>query len=433
MVETPNNASDDSGLKGYITRHVLMSIVLAVVVVIALNMIIGCFETGDPAVSVSPGREALDRITVEPATPQGSHTVSGDPVLSAGHIGQKPEESGMVLSDNTGADAPETAGHGSDTGQAHGSTVAILDVQPPPASHGSSAVIQSTDVVHSAEQKTVPVLAPAPGGAAEHAAEVHGADEPETPSYLVEGMAFVDAVIQPLDYELNQRFYGWRPNDILNVTDNVNNFQLGVLEVTRRTAVILSERISRTGTTASFDVNLQNAMNWFMIKADRYWFPSAESKYKAGLKEIRTYFYRLEKGEAQFYTRTDNLIPLLMAYQDLLGSCDENLVKSLEDDGSPVSYFKSDDYFFYAQGIASAMVTMLEGIATDFNVMVDRRGGMEVLFHAIESCHHAMEIDPWIILNSDLSSLFANHRLNMAAPISHARFYIGVLIKALST
>ncbi len=197
--------------------------------------------------------------------------------------------------------------------------------------------------------------------------------------------------------------------------------------------MILAERISRTGSTASFDENLQNAMNWFMIKADRYWFPSAESKYKAGLKEIRTYFHRLEKGEAQFYTRTDNLIPLLMAYQDLLGSSDDNLVKSHEDNGSPVSHFKSDDYFFYAQGVASAMATVLEGITKDFSVMVVRRGGMEELHHAIESCHHAMEIDPWIILNSDLSSLFANHRLNMAAPISHARFYLGVLIKALST
>jgi len=58
---------------------------------------------------------------------------------------------------------------------------------------------------------------------------------------------------------------------------------------------------------------------------------------------------------------------------------------------------------------------------------------MEVLHHAIESCHHAVAIDPWIILNSDPDSIFANHRSNMAAPISHARFYLGVLIKALST
>ncbi|MBW1864342.1 MAG: DUF2333 family protein, partial [Deltaproteobacteria bacterium] len=184
---------------------------------------------------------------------------------------------------------------------------------------------------------------------------------------------------------------------------------------------------------AAFDSDLENAMNWFMIKADRYWFPSAESKYRASLDGLRNYFYKLERGEAQFYTRTDNLIPLLIAYQDLLGSSDENMVKSHEDDGTPVSYFKSDDYFYYAQGVASAMVIILEAIEKDFSIMVSREGGMEVLHHAIKSCHHAMEIDPWIIFNSDLSSLFANHRLNMAAPISHARFYLGVLITALST
>ena len=202
---------------------------------------------------------------------------------------------------------------------------------------------------------------------------------------------------RPLDYELNRRFYGWRPNDILNVTDNVNNFQLGVLEVTRRTAVILAERISRTGSTAAFERTLENAMNWLMIKADRYWFPSAESKYKASLREIRVYFQKLERGEAQFYTRTDNLIPLLMAYEDLLGSCDQNLVKSEEDDGSAVSFFRSDDYFFYAKGVVSAMLTILEAIETDFNIMVSREGGMEVLHHAIASCHHALAIDPWIM------------------------------------
>ena len=120
--------------------------------------------------------------------------------------------------------------------------------------------------------------------------------------------------------------------------------------------------------------NLENAMNWFMIKADRYWFPSAESKYKAGLKELRAYFHKLEKGEAQFYTRTDNLIPLLMAYQDLLGSCDENLVKSHEDDGSLSAISRATIISIYAKGITSAMATILEGIAKDFNVVVNRGG-----------------------------------------------------------
>jgi hypothetical protein len=247
------------------------------------------------------------------------------------------------------------------------------------------------------------------------------------------GVAFVEATIKPLSYELNDRFWGWRVNDIINFTDNVNNFQLGVLEVTRRTAVSLTERISRTGATAAFDRNLENAMNWFMIKSDRYWFPSPESKYKAGLDELREYKEKLEKGEANFHTRTDNLIPLLMAYEDLLGSCEENLVKSNEEDGSAVSFFKADDYFFYAQGVASTMGTILHAVLEDFLITVESRRGAEVLHHAIESCHHASEIDPLLITNSSLGGILANHRANLAAPMSHARFYINVLIKTLST
>jgi hypothetical protein len=44
-----------------------------------------------------------------------------------------------------------------------------------------------------------------------------------------------------------------------------------------------------------------------------------------------------------------------------------------------------------------------------------------------------MQVDPWFILDSDYGSIWANHRANMAAPISHAYFYVGILIKALST
>lgn len=247
------------------------------------------------------------------------------------------------------------------------------------------------------------------------------------------GVAFISAAITPLEYELNTRWWGWRPNDILNFTDNINNFQLGVLEATRRTSVILAERISRTGATASFDPNLERAMNWFMINADRYWFPSAESKFKEGLKELAAYKNRLLNGKAQFYTRTDNLIPLLNAYVDLLGSCEENLVKQTEEDGEPIGYFKADDYFYYAKGVAHTLLLLLEALESDFADTVESRRGSEVLHHALEACRRAVEINPILITNSRLSGILANHRANMAAPISHARFYLEVLSKTLST
>jgi hypothetical protein len=310
---------------------------------------------------------------------------------------------------------------------------------PPPApkpAHTEPAKTVPQAAPHIAEVKKPEHPLPAPvekKAVSGHAPATHTFAEIEETKPRPKGVAFVEATIKPLSYELNERFWGWRVNDILNVTDNINNFQLGVLEVTRRTAVTLAERISRTGATAAFDRNLENAMNWFMIKADTYWFPSPESKYNDGLDELRNYKKNLEKGEARFHTRTDNLIPLLMAYEDLLGSCEENLVKAKEDDGSSVSFFKADDYFFYAQGVASAMRTILEAVLEDFLNVLESRRGTDVLHHAIESCHHASEIDPLLITNSSLSGILANHRANLAAPMSHARFYMNVLIKTLST
>lgn len=248
------------------------------------------------------------------------------------------------------------------------------------------------------------------------------------------GVAFVQAAIAPLDYELTERWWGWRPNDIIDVTDNVNHFQLGVLEVTRRTVERLAENISRTGSTASFDKNLENARSTcFVIEAESYWFPSPEGRYKDGLKELERYAEKLKKNEATFYTRADSLIPLLAEFEHLLGSCDDNLVKTHEEDGSKVSFFQADDYFYYAKGVASAMCTILEAIEKDFDKTLERRNCLKDLHHAIESCEHATHIEPIIIMNSDLDSIFANHRANMAAHISHARFYVGILIKTLST
>jgi hypothetical protein len=148
---------------------------------------------------------------------------------------------------------------------------------------------------------------------------------------------------------------------------------------------------------------------------------------------MQNYKRRLVEGAAYFHTRTDNLIPLLASFEDLLGSCDENLVKEVNEDGTPVSHFAVDNYFYYTQGVASSMATVLEAVHHDFLITLESRNATELLHHAIVSCQRAAEIEPWIILDRNLSSVFANHRANMAAPISHARFYIGLLIKTLST
>lgn len=248
----------------------------------------------------------------------------------------------------------------------------------------------------------------------------------------IKGAAFVDAMIRPMEHELKGRFWGWRPNDLIPFTDNVNNFQLGVLEATRRAATRLAERISRTGTTNILDENLEGAMNCFMIDPDSFMFPSAESKYGQGVKHLRAYKQRLIAGEADFYTRADNLIPLISAFADLLGSCDENLVKAKEKTGKPVSTFAADNYFYYAKGAASAILPILEAVSEDFEETLTTRRATDVLEYAIHACHEASQLEPLIVFESDPDGMLANHRSNMAAYISHARFYLDVLASTLS-
>jgi hypothetical protein len=285
-------------------------------------------------------------------------------------------------------------------------------------------------------------------GARETASEIHqappethekpsdthgGAPAPAFHEDMPTGVAFVEATVAALEYELNERFWGWRPNDILQLTDNVESMQRGILEVVRRASVVLAERISRYGPTDVIDKNLENAMNLFMIKSTQYWLPSPEDKYNEAIKELRTYAERLEKGEASFYTRADNLIPLLVSLADILGSCDDNLVKAEEKDGSPVSWFKVDDYFYYAKGVATAMGKILHAVEIDFASVLEARGSMDLMRHAIHACHLASELDPWLVTDASLDGVLANHRANMAAPISHARHYLAVLAQTLET
>lgn len=234
---------------------------------------------------------------------------------------------------------------------------------------------------------------------------------PPPPRDRQPGIAFTEAVIAPIEYELTGRFWGWRVNDLIQITDNVQNYQLGVLEVTRRSIVALAERMSRTGSAASYVPELEDAMNWIMVKADAFWFPSAESKYKESIRDLRAYKDKLERGTASFYTRTDNLIPLLASFEDLLGSCDENLLKMREADGSKVSFFKADDYFYYTKGVIESMLTILEALREDYYTTLDNRRSVEIIDHAIYNLERGKEIKPWIVLNSSLSSVLSQPSL----------------------
>ena len=424
-----------SGFKLFATKRIITAAVLIILMVWILGV----------------GLESCDNSTQAPIKSRRSHiATTGNHVKPDVPVAPKTENSQTTEKSKTvDATADKSGGHSSESANTttaepgqHAPTSADTEKTQPSehtskpadtgktessehASESATPHAQTTDTVAEGQKATSPDASTATAS--------HSTAGLQHKTDVTRGVTFVDAIIKPIDYELNKRFWGWRPNDILNFTDNINYFQLGVLEVTRRSVVMLAERISRTGSTDAFNPNLEDAANWLMITATRYWFPSPESKYKECITELQAYKEQLNKGTASFYTRTDNLIPLLSSYEDLLGSCDENLVKRKNEDGSAVSYFKADDFFFYAKGVASAMIPILEAIHHDFLPTLESRHGTELLHHALISCQRAAALSPLLVTDMELDGIFANHRANMAAPISHARFYLGQLIKTLST
>jgi hypothetical protein len=266
-----------------------------------------------------------------------------------------------------------------------------------------------------------------PGVTALHEGKHEGVQLPEidpTP-----GVTFVETMIRLMEYELKGRFLGWRPNDLIigRFTDDVNNFQLGVLEAIRFTTLRLKDSLTRMGEADAYDRDLQDALNLFMNKPTQFWFPSAEASYGEAVEHLKRFLDKLKRGERKFYYRVDNLISLIVSYNDLLGNVNRTLIMDKHPDGKPVSWFEVDDYFYYAKGVAHVMFEILKVVRVGFREQLAIINATEIMDEILHELSRAEKMDPWIILDSDLDGLFANHRANLNAPLSEVAHLMTVM------
>ncbi len=96
------------------------------------------------------------------------------------------------------------------------------------------------------------------------------------------------------------------------------------------------------------------------------------------------------------------------------------------------SSFQADDHFYYAKGAAHAMAVILDAGSKDFYETIASVQGVDLMNNVIESLEQAAAIEPLIVLEGSPGSIFANHRANIAGPISRARFYLSILVSALT-
>lgn len=231
-------------------------------------------------------------------------------------------------------------------------------------------------------------------------------------------------MIQLLDNELHGRVLGWRPNDIIvgKFTDNINNYQLGVLEAIRFTTGRLKDSLTRMGDADTYDPDLEKALHLLMNSATLFWFPSAEGSYDEALDHLRAFVEKLKTGKRSFYYRKDNLVALIATYRDLLGNVNKSLVP--ED----VGYFNADDYFYYAKGVAHVYYEILRVVRVAFQTqLASTLYGLDIMDTILHELSVAENMEPWLILDCSFNSFFAHHRANLNAPLSEVSHLMVVM------
>jgi len=268
-------------------------------------------------------------------------------------------------------------------------------------------------VLHFTQQRH-DVLANAPAASA--------GDEKRPP-----GEIYAGTIVAVMQHELEDGT-GWRPNDFFLWgpgvwADNNANRQRGIIRGVRESLRVLKDHLTKVSAT-EFDENLVKADGAFRNDEEKFMLPSAESKFREGIKALDAYIggLRVEPMRSKpINARHVELIRLYQTWTDLLGDEHAKLMKEVEEDGSKVPIWRTDDYFYRAQGVAHALYHLHEAIRAEYGAIKDNRTIGELQEDVARALHQAATLKPLMVLDGSPDGLFANHRRNLQTFIVEAR------------
>ena len=263
----------------------------------------------------------------------------------------------------------------------------------------------------------------------------------------VVGFATTTAVIEVGDTLLHKSG-GYLTNDIAPpgvLMDNMPAWEFGVLEMLRDVTLALRKDFSRSQSQSVENEFLVKAQPNLNIDSTKWILPSAESQYGEAIDLIKAYRLALTQQQAssQFFARADNLRDYLKEVEKRLGSMSQKLSASVGADivntdlagdakasqstptpmqlTNKTSWFKIDDNFYQARGMAWALLHILRGIEMDFRDILENKNALVSLRQIIRELEATQET-VWspMILNGSGFGMLANHSLVMANYISRA-------------
>lgn len=245
---------------------------------------------------------------------------------------------------------------------------------------------------------------------------------------LVGGEAFAATAAAVMDHELDS-WTGWRPNDFFlwgpGVTaDNNASRQLGIIQALRESVRVFKDHLTKISAT-EYDPNLVAADRLLRNDETKFWLPSAESRYREAVEALDRYVGGLQTTpptSKPLNQRNIELIRLFQTWSDLLGDAHANLFKDSEADGSSIKPWRSDDYFYHAQGFAHVMYHLSRAIRREYApLFAGRPSVQQMLDEVIDALGRAATLKPVIVFNAGSDGLFANHRRNLDVYIVDAR------------
>jgi hypothetical protein len=245
---------------------------------------------------------------------------------------------------------------------------------------------------------------------------------------FVPGEIYATTLAAIMENELNG-FFGWRPNDFFLwgmhvMADNNANRQLGILMAVRETTRVFKDHLTKVSSN-EYDPNLVIADTDFRNDAGKWILPSAESKYRDGVRHLRLYVAGLHANpetSRELNQRNVELVRLIQSWGDMLGDAHANLYRMRKDNGSAVHDWEVDDYFYHAQGYAAVMYYMMQAVKREYHQALTTKPVLAQLFdETIDALGKAAMMKPLVVLDGSPDGIFANHRRNLDAYISEAR------------
>lgn len=253
--------------------------------------------------------------------------------------------------------------------------------------------------------------------------------------------SIVDVASELIDFNVNQNtwisatlvyklgLFGI-PWDATPWMDNKASFQRGVHRAIDSTLIEMKDALGRARGTSQLDTNLNRALSNTQISAYNWYVglnpigpkQTAWSSYRNARKNLNIYNDNLEKCEALFDARADNLQVFLNRIASEIGSTAAEIQKRIE--ASDAGWFDTyaDNQFMEAKGQLYGYIGILRAARVDFQDVVDTKRLGKVWSEMDAQILHAIELDPLLVSNGGEDAfMFPSHLTTMGFYLLRAR------------